>query len=73
MRIEKVEKEINQFKLIMIGENFVKKMKTEDFLNFKNDFFDFVKRMEEEGDFENNLIYDTYKKILEQYKKLTND
>lgn len=73
MRIEKVEKEINQFKLIMIGENFVKKMKTEDFIGFKNDFFDFVKRMEEEGDFENNLIYDTYKKILEQYKKLTDD
>lgn len=38
MRIEKVEKEINQFKLIMIGENFVKKMKTEDFMSFKNDF-----------------------------------
>lgn len=73
MRIEKVEKEINQFKLIMIGENFVKKMKTEDFMNFKNDFFDFVKRMEDEGDFENNLIYDTYKKILEQYKKLKDD
>ncbi len=73
MRIEKVEKEINQFKLIMIGESFVKKMKTEDFIGFKNDFFDFVKRMEEEGDFENNLIYDTYKKILEQYKKLTDD
>lgn len=73
MRIEKVEKEINQFKLIMIGENFVKKMKTEDFMSFKNDFFDFVKRMEDEGDFENNLIYDTYKKILEQYKKLKDD
>ncbi len=73
MRIEKVEKEINQFKLIMIGESFVKKMKTEDFMSFKNDFFDFVKKMEDEGDFENNLIYDTYKKILEQYKKLKDD
>lgn len=70
MRLEKVEKEINQFKLVMIGENFVKRMKTEEFNKFKRDFFEFIERMEEEGDFDNNLIYDTYKKITEQYKNL---
>lgn len=70
MRVEKIEREINQFKLIMIGENYVKKMKTEEFGIFKSDFFEFIEKIEKEGDFENSLIHDTYKKILKQYKLL---
>jgi len=68
MRVDKIEREINQFKLIMIGENYIKKMKTEEFCIFKTDFFEFIERIEKEGDFENNMIHDTYKKILSQYK-----
>lgn len=70
MRVEKIEREINQFKLIMLGENYIKKMKTEEFGVFRNDFFEFVDRIEKEGDFENAMIHDMYKKMLFQYKSL---
>lgn len=73
MRVDKVEKEINQFKLIMIGESYIKKMKTEDFGIFKSDFFEFIEKIEEEGDFENNFIHETYKKIISQYKLITSE
>lgn len=69
----RVEKEINQFKLIMLGENYVKRLKTEKFVEFNSEFFEFIERIEKEGDFENNFIHDTYKKLISEYKMLMSE